>query len=124
LSEWVKTLISRWLKRRKFVKFSKSDKREVTRTETTLKKATHQSKGKVLISDCCYCCDYYQEKTIDTPRLRPPSNPGGGSGGNSSSGYYLGGMAGSYSGSSSSSGSGGGSFGGGDSGGGGAGGSW
>jgi hypothetical protein len=29
LSEWVKTLISRWLKRRKFVKFSKSDKREL-----------------------------------------------------------------------------------------------
>jgi len=29
LSEWVKTLISRWLKRRKFVKFAESDKREI-----------------------------------------------------------------------------------------------
>jgi hypothetical protein len=29
LSEWVKTLISRWLKRGKFVKFAESDKREL-----------------------------------------------------------------------------------------------
>jgi uncharacterized protein len=105
------------------------DELTVTRTETTLKKATHQSKGKVLISDCeasrrhrCYCCDYYQEKTIDTPRLRPPSNRGGGSGGRSN--YYFGGMAGGYSSTSDSSGSSGGNFGGGSSDGGGAGGSW
>jgi uncharacterized protein len=67
-----------------------------TRTETTLKEATHKNKGKVLISDRCFCCEYCQEKTIDTPRLRPPSN-GGGSGGNISSNYYFGGMAGDYS---------------------------
>jgi uncharacterized protein len=97
----------------------------VTRTETTLKKATRKSKGKLLISDRCYCCDYCQEKTIDIPRLRPPSNRGGGSGGNRSSDYYFGGMAGGYSSSdSSSSGSSGGNFGGGSSDGGGAGGSW
>jgi uncharacterized protein len=103
---------------------SQCDELTVTRTETTLEKATHQNKGKVLISDRCYCCDYYQEKTIDTPRLRPPSNPGGGSGGNRNTDYYLGGMAGGYSSSSSSGGSSGGDFGGGSSGGGGAGGSW
>jgi uncharacterized protein len=108
------------------------DELTVTRTETTLKKATHQSKGKVLISDRCYCCDYCQEKTIDTPRLRPPSNSGGGS--NRNTNYYSGQIIGSYnsssssdnssssySGSSSSSGS---DFGGGSSDGGGAGGSW
>jgi uncharacterized protein len=98
------------------------DELTVTRTETTLKKATHQSKGKVLISDCCYCCNYCQEKTIDIPRLPPPSNRGGGSGGSSNS--YFGGMAGGYSSSSGSSGSSGGNFGGGSSDGGGAGGSW
>ncbi len=94
-----------------------------TRTETTLEKATRKSKGKLLISDRCYCCDYCQEKTIDIPRLRPPSNRGGGSGGNSSN-YYLGGMAGGYSNNSNSSGSSGGNFGGGSSDGGGSGGSW
>ncbi len=100
------------------------DELTVTRTETTLKKATRHSKGKVLISDRCYCCDYSQEKTINTPRLRPPSNRGGGSGGNRSSDYYLGGIASNYSNDSSYGGSSGGDFGGGSSGGGGAGGSW
>jgi uncharacterized protein len=66
-----------------------------TRTETTLKEATHKNKGKVLISDRCYCCDYCQEKTKNISRLRPPSN-GGGSNGNISSNYYFGGMAGDY----------------------------
>jgi uncharacterized protein len=97
-----------------------------TRTETRLKKATYYKKGKVLISDRCFCCDYCQEKTIDTPRLRPPSSGGGsGSSGNSSD-YYVGGMAGVYSSSSSDGGSGssGGDFGGGSSGGDGAGGSF
>jgi uncharacterized protein len=95
------------------------DELTVTRTETTLKKATRHSKGKVLISDRCYCCDYCRKKTINTPRLRPPSNRGGGSGG-----YYLGGIADSYSSSSCSGGSSSSDFGGGSSDGGGAGGSW
>jgi hypothetical protein len=42
LSEWVKTLISRWLKRRKFVKFSKSDKREVELIEDYLRHFSSQ----------------------------------------------------------------------------------
>jgi uncharacterized protein len=120
------------------------DELTVTRTETTLKKATHQSKGKLLISDRCYCCDYCQDKTIDIPRLRPPSNSGGG---NRNTDYYSSWIIGSYnsnpgsdnnnssyggsssssgsdSSTSSSGGSSGGDFGGGSSGGGGAGGSW
>ncbi|HEY9768466.1 MAG TPA: hypothetical protein V6C71_08125 [Coleofasciculaceae cyanobacterium] len=103
------------------------DELTVTRTDTTLKKATRQSKGKVLISDRCYCCDYCQDKTIDIPRLRPPSNRGGGSGGsggNRNTNHYFGGMAGGNSSSSSSGGSSGGDFGGGSSDGGGGGGSW
>ncbi|HHP7229948.1 MAG TPA: TPM domain-containing protein [Xenococcaceae cyanobacterium] len=82
-----------------------------TRTQTTLKKATYSSKGKRLISDRCYCCDYLQEKTSDIPRLYSASNRSSSS---SSSNHCS-----SGSGSSGSS-----SFGGGSSGGGGAGGGW
>ncbi|GAB4535767.1 MAG: hypothetical protein Tsb0014_23030 [Pleurocapsa sp.] len=88
-----------------------------TRTKTTLEQATHKNKGKILISDRCYCCDYHQEKTETTPRLRPPSTSNSSS---SSNHHYYDGFS-SGGGSSGSSGD---SFGGGASDGGGAGGSW
>jgi uncharacterized protein len=105
-----------------YQKCPQCDELTVMRTKTTLKKATCNSKGKVLISDRCYCCDYSQGKTIDTRRLRSPSNRGGG--GSRDSDYYPDGSISGYSSSFSSGESSGGDFGGGSSDGGGDGGSW
>ena len=93
----------------------------VIHTKETLKPATRNSKGKLLISDRCHYCDYLKEKTRNIPRLPSSFNNDGVI--YSRQGRYHDNS--SYSGNSfSGGGSSGSSFGGGSSNGGGAGGSW
>lgn len=93
----------------------------VIHTTETLKAATRNSKGQLLISDRCHYCDYLQEKIVTLPRLPSLSNSGAGIG---SSSYGASNYSSHSSGGFSGGGSAGSSFGGGSSDGGGAGGSW
>ena len=110
--------------------FSNSDRYEecpecqeltVVKTGEVITPATVNSRGKLLSTRKCHCCDYYQEKTEMIPAIaliNPQQNQNYHNNSNSQHHYYSAGD--SYSGGGSS----GGDFGGGSSGGDGAGGSW